>query len=207
MKEICTALNKAQASLKKAVKDSTNPHFKSRYADLESVLDAMREPFAENGLSVTQSVVIVEGSQYMQTTIWHVSGESIASKVPFILTKQDSQGIGSSLTYARRYGLAAAAAISQTDDDAEAAVGRPVAPKPVLKPQPYSFVQPKESIETPFNYESHRALVVDAAKELGITNDYLKEHRENLIKFLNDYASATLDSVKLALTSYMGAKQ
>jgi hypothetical protein len=68
-------------------------------------------------------------------------------------------------------------------------------------------VQPKESIETPFNYESHRALVVDAAKELGITNDYLKEHRENLIKFLNDYASATLDSVKLALTSYMGAKQ
>jgi hypothetical protein len=206
MKELFTALSKAQGSLKKAMKDSTNPHFKSRYADLESVIDAMREPFAENGLAVLQSV----RDTYLETTITHLSGESITTSVPFVVTKNDMQGVGSAITYARRYGLAAACGITQTDDDAEAAVGRPVPAKPVQKTIEAVQRAPEKTVygdDVPFKYEIHRGLVPEAARQLGIDNDYLKENKENLIKFLNDYATATTDSVKLALTSYIGAKQ
>lgn len=125
---VCKALAAAQGKLRKAVKDSTNPHFRSRYADLESVIEAMREPFASEGLSVVQSV----WDGMLRTTIFHSSGESISSTVPLFIPKQDMQGVGSAITYARRYGLAAACGISQTDDDGNDACP---APKPVTKAQ------------------------------------------------------------------------
>lgn len=130
LSNVCKALAAAQGKLRKAVKDSTNPHFRSRYADLESVIEAMREPFASEGLSVVQSVV--DGA--LLTTIFHSSGESISSTVPLFIPKQDMQGVGSAITYARRYGLAAACGISQTDDDGNDACPAP-APKPVTKAQ------------------------------------------------------------------------
>jgi hypothetical protein len=121
---LAKALSAAQGKLRKAVKDSTNPHFRSRYADLESVIEAMREPFAAEGLSVVQLTVGAE----LVTIILHSSGEWIESAVPLLLLKNDMQGVGSALTYARRYGLAAACGISQTDDDGNDACGKP-APK------------------------------------------------------------------------------
>lgn len=145
---VCKALAAAQGKLRKAVKDSTNPHFRSRYADLESVIEAMREPFASEGLSVVQSV----WDGMLRTTIFHSSGESISSTVPLFIPKQDMQGVGSAITYARRYGLAAACGISQTDDDGESCQapkqtakdinsemvrrGATEVPKPAPKPKP-----------------------------------------------------------------------
>jgi hypothetical protein len=119
--ELFAALSKAQAEIKGAVKDSTNPHFKSRYADLESVIEAVKQPFFKFGLSFVQSV---EGDALV-TTICHASGGTITSRVPLIIGKNDMQGVGSAITYARRYGLAAAAGVSQTDDDGVAACEAP----------------------------------------------------------------------------------
>lgn len=128
---LAKALAAAQGKLKKAVKDSTNPHFRSRYADLESVIEAMREPFASEGLSVVQ---YASGSELV-TTILHSSGEWLESPVPLLILKNDMQGVGSALTYARRYSLAAACGISQTDDDGNDAC-KPAAPASQPKPAP-----------------------------------------------------------------------
>jgi hypothetical protein len=84
----------------------------------------MRAPFAENNLAIIQTVRDTEQGAVLVTIIAHSSGESIESFVPFMVGKPDSQGVGSALTYARRYGLATACGISQTDDDGEAAMGR-----------------------------------------------------------------------------------
>jgi hypothetical protein len=134
--ELYAALSKAQAEIKGAVKDSTNPHFKSRYADLESVIDAVKQPFFKFGLSFVQGV---EGDSLV-TTICHASGGTITSRVPLIIGKNDMQGVGSAITYARRYGLAAAAGVSQTDDDGNAACEPPRAPVAAPKPAPKPVV-------------------------------------------------------------------
>ena len=135
--ELAGALAKAQAMLRGAVKDSTNPHFKSRYADLASCWDACREALAANGLSVVQ---LPEGSGSvveMTTMLLHTSGQWIACTGIFTPTKADPQGMGSCITYARRYQLCAIVGISPEDDDGNAA-SEPAKqqPKPERKPEP-----------------------------------------------------------------------
>jgi hypothetical protein len=137
MKELFTALSKAQSQIRGAVKENVNPHFKSRYADLESVIDAIRKPLADNGLGFVQT--IADG--YCSTVIVHTSGEQFVSTVPFVVAGNDMQKIGSALTYARRQGLCAAFGVPQVDDDAHfcsqpAPVAKKVAPvaAPVAKP-------------------------------------------------------------------------
>ena len=121
---LAAALSKAQASITGALKDSANPFFKSKYADLASCWDACRKPLTDNGLAVIQTIEAGEGRAILVTTLCHASGEWIKSFCP-ILTKDDSpQGQGSGITYARRYALAAMVGLAQIDDDAEAAQGR-----------------------------------------------------------------------------------
>lgn len=122
--ELAHALAKAQANITGALKDSSNPFFKSRYADLASCWDACRKQLSENGLAVIQTIEVGESRPVLVTTLAHLSGEWIKSYCP-ILTKDDSpQGQGSGITYARRYALAAIVGLAQIDDDAEAAQGR-----------------------------------------------------------------------------------
>jgi hypothetical protein len=129
--ELAYALAKAQANITGALKDSANPFFKSKYADLASCWDACRKPLTDNGLAVIQTIEAGEGRAILVTTLCHSSGEWIKSYCP-ILTKDDSpQGQGSGITYARRYALAAMVGLAQIDDDAEAAQGRNV--KPVVQ--------------------------------------------------------------------------
>ena len=121
---LAAALSKAQASITGALKDSANPFFKSKYADLASCWDACRKPLTDNGLAVIQTIEPGEGRAVLVTTLCHASGEWIKSYCP-ILTKDDSpQALGSAITYARRYALAAMCGLAQVDDDAEAAQGR-----------------------------------------------------------------------------------
>lgn len=130
---LAAALSKAQASITGALKDSSNPFFKSRYADLASCWDACRKPLTDNGLAVIQTIEAGEGRAILVTTLCHESGEWVKSYCP-ILTKDDSpQGQGSGITYARRYALAAMVGLAQIDDDAEAAQGRT---KPVVRQDP-----------------------------------------------------------------------
>lgn len=125
--EISNALAKAQAEIQHAAKDATNPHFRSSYATLASVLDACRGPLTKNGLSVIQATEPSEQGIILVSMLAHSSGQWFQSRLPMILQKQDMQGIGSAFSYARRYALAALIGVAQSDDDAEEEVGRPEA--------------------------------------------------------------------------------
>ena len=117
IKEIAKALLELQGEIGKAVKDATNPFFNSNYATLEAVSDVAREPLKNNGLAVTQIVSQDDKGSLMETVLIHTSGEWISSAVPIIDKKGDMQGLGSAITYARRYGLAGILGIVQEDDD------------------------------------------------------------------------------------------
>lgn len=120
--ELMTALAKAQGSMRHAVKDSTNPHFKSKYADLASVWEACREPLATNGLAVIQTVEFTKDTgEILVTTLGHSSGQWIKSHMPLPIQKPGPQELGSCLSYCRRYSLAAMVGVFQDDDDGESA--------------------------------------------------------------------------------------
>ncbi|MCR4287379.1 MAG: ERF family protein [Deltaproteobacteria bacterium] len=122
--KLAEALSKVQAEIKGAVKDSTNPFFKANYADLSSVWEACRTALTSNGLSVVQTTDEVEGGVVVETTLLHTSGEWIGGRLALRPTKSDPQGIGSAITYGRRYGLQAIVGICPEDDDGEGAMGR-----------------------------------------------------------------------------------
>jgi hypothetical protein len=123
--EIAPAWSKASADIGGASKDAKNPHFKSTYATLASVIDAAREALKANDLFVVQSPgAIVDGAIQMRTRILHKSGEWIETLCEVPLGKRDPQGVGSAQTYARRYALSAALNIPAVDDDGEAATER-----------------------------------------------------------------------------------
>jgi hypothetical protein len=122
--ELAAALAKAQASIKGAVKDSANPFFKSKYADLASVWDACRKPLTDNGLSVVQFPRLANGMVEVTTMLMHSSGQFLSDDLNAEPKDTSPQGIGSTITYLRRYALAAVAGVAPEEDDGEAAQGR-----------------------------------------------------------------------------------
>lgn len=132
--ELAKAMAIVQASLNGALKDSTNPFFKSNYADLESVWDACRSPLTKNGLSVVQTTDSGPNGIELVTTLLHTSGQWIRGRLPITAIKAEPQAVGSAITYARRYALAAMIGVVQVDDDGEAAHGRGKASAPAEKP-------------------------------------------------------------------------
>jgi hypothetical protein len=149
--DLSTALAKAQSSMQAAKFDKTNPHFKNKYASLAAVIDAIRKPLAENGLSYTQATEIRDGGLILVTTLRHASGQWVASEYP-LPNAAKPQDLGSALTYARRYCLSAIACIAaDEDDDAEGArEGGQVASTPRAKASPIKPAQ----IEPPVNPET-----------------------------------------------------
>ena len=131
---IAAALAKAQATLSNVSKDKANPFFKSKYADLGSVLDSIRGPLADNDLAIVQTTEYVDGVTLLCTALLHKSGQSISGRYPIISTKQDPQGYGSAMTYARRYTIMAIVGVAAEDDDANAASAVPNAPRPQPAP-------------------------------------------------------------------------
>lgn len=115
------ALAKAQGQMKAAPLNKTNPHFKNKYADLASVIEAIRKPLADNGIAVTQTTELRDGAFCLVTRLAHSSGQWLAGE--YLLPANVSpQQLGSALTYARRYSLSAIACIAaDEDDDAEGA--------------------------------------------------------------------------------------
>ena len=102
IKELATALNKAQAEMSGAKKKATNPFFKKNYSDLNSVVDAIRVPFCDNGLSYSQFPLFNDKCVGVETILMHESGEWISSVLMLPMVKQDPQAAGSAITYARR---------------------------------------------------------------------------------------------------------
>lgn len=121
--ELAAALCKAQSQMEGAKKDANNPHFKSKYADLASVWDAIREPLTKNGLSVVQLLRSIQGGVEVETILMHSSGQQISDVFAVPASKNDAQGYGSAATYARRYALMAMVGVAPEDDDGNAAVG------------------------------------------------------------------------------------
>lgn len=115
--QLAAALSKAQGAIKAAAKDNTNPHFKSKYADLASVWDACREPLAKNELAVIQLPSVSDGQVHVVTLLTHSSGEWISETLDFSLASDTPQAIGSTITYGRRYGLSAMVGVAPDDDD------------------------------------------------------------------------------------------
>jgi hypothetical protein len=122
--ELANALCNAQGQMGGAVKDSSNPFFKSSYADLTSVIKAIKQPFADNGLSYTQFPISNENGVGVSTRLMHISGQYLEMEYTLPTVKKDPQSAGSAITYARRYALQSIAGIPTADDDAESSMLR-----------------------------------------------------------------------------------
>lgn len=142
MKEIATALVKAQAEMSNPKKGSTNPFFKSRYADLNSIREAVIPILNNHGIVVLQPLVNLDGKNYVKTVLMHESGEMLESFTEIIYNKiNDAQAQGSGISYARRYGLQAFVCVGAEDDDAQKAVQQPK--QEVLKPKATNEIMDK----------------------------------------------------------------
>ena len=122
--ELALALSKAQASITGALKDSANPFFKRKYADLASCWDACRRQLTDNGLCVIQTTDVVGEMVVVRTTLAHSSGQWVSGILPVKAKDDGPQAQGSGVSYSRRYALCAIVGLAQIDDDAEAAQGR-----------------------------------------------------------------------------------
>jgi hypothetical protein len=158
------AFVRAQAGFGAALKTSTNPHFKSRYADLSACVEAVIDSLHKNGFALLQKTHECETGVAIETILMHESGEQISGgilRVP--ASKLDPQGYGSALTYARRYSLMAVCGIAPEDDDGNAAS------------------KPKKPMQIPANTagqdylekcnEQERALILDYAMEIEGADD------------------------------------
>jgi hypothetical protein len=183
MKEIASALVKAQKEFGPALKSSTNPAFRSRYADLSACVEAVIDALNNNDIFMMQPTHECDNGVIVETIFIHSSGEQISSgKLHVPATKHDAQGYGSALTYARRYSLMTACCIAPEDDDG-AAASKPKAPpaKPVAQsaapakasPPPAKIEgkegpwQLKVSIEPEGEFSDWAGIVMDATK-LGL---------------------------------------
>lgn len=139
--ELATALAKAQGQIEGAKKSSSNPFFKSKYADLAECWNTCREALTANGISVIQmpEEINENGRLNITTMLAHSSGQYISSTLTMTVTKLDPQAIGSAITYGRRYALAAMVGLAQEDDDGEKAMERS---------------KDKKSVESPINITS-----------------------------------------------------
>lgn len=188
--EIFAALAKAQGLLRHAAKDAKNPHFKSDYATLASICDAIREPLAANGLAVTQ--LLSDGAEgdrcYVETVLCHASGQWIGERFSVPVSKSDAQGFGSAVTYVRRYALAAITGIAPADDDGNAAVHA----APAAKLSERALADLKSSLNEAANLEDLR---VRTQKALSIAHQGgdTDAHAD-----LKAYATAIADTFKKA---------
>lgn len=130
--QLAEALSKAQGQIDDATKTGINPHFRSKYADLAAVRSVIREPLAVNDISVIQAPRTLDGEVEVETMLLHKSGEYISETLRLPVSKWDAHGIGSGISYARRYGLMSILALAADDDDGNGAVEKPPS-KPVSR--------------------------------------------------------------------------
>jgi len=181
--ELATALALAQGEIEGAVKDSANPYFKSKYADLHAVKEACREPLAKNGLSVVQPTIMIDGKICLCTILMHKSGQWIKGITPLVYAKSDAQAIGSAMTYFRRYAFCSMIGVSQFDDDGEQAMNR-------------NEKASNSNINTPTFNDLHTALVTI----LG------EDKCSNLSKFLRSFSKKIKAPEAAIISSAVGSE-
>ena len=132
-KQACADYVKAQKAMGKAIRQATNPHFKTKYVDLQGVLDACGDAFNDNNFSIQQPHGRDVYGDFVRTILIHTTGQRFESKLYLVLEKKTMQGLGSAITYARRYALMGMAGLAPEDDDANEASTKQVNTKPPKK--------------------------------------------------------------------------
>jgi hypothetical protein len=131
--KVAAALVKAQSEMSNAKKGATNPFFKSKYADLNSIREAALPVLNAHGITIIQPTCVIDGVNYVETILLHESGEYISSLTQIVVDKMnDAQKHGSGLSYARRYALQSIVCLGAEDDDANAAVKPSMPPREVV---------------------------------------------------------------------------
>jgi len=194
MKQIAKALIKAQEEMGKALKDSKNPFFKSKYADLNSVREACIPALNSHGIAVLQPICQIEDKNFVKTVLLHESGEAIESLTQIIYSKQnDAQAQGSGITYARRYGLQSLVCIGAEDDDGNKAsvVEEWQNSKEGKKWIADNFKSIKESIEACESTEDLKEFCKKKAVDLNRFKKFA-EPQFQILKQTKEYMSETL---------------
>lgn len=180
--KIATAMLEAQKAITFAAKDATNPHFKNKYADLPAVVDAVKPALNDAGIAFLQSAGPSDDSKlHLTTRLVHTSGEWIEDTLVMPLPKQDPQGYGSAMTYARRYALAAITGLYQDDDDGNAGSGysqNAAAPKPKSAPAalpPAVLKKHVDSIKAADSMETLKTVYGSAYKAAHAMGDRVAE--------------------------------
>ncbi len=207
--ELAKALSSFQGKMVAVKKDAVNPFYKSKYATLDTIWETIRNPLAENGLSVTQTLgFTLEGKSFLETTLYHggewTSGQQLLNPV-----KDDPQSFGSAISYARRYGLSAILGIVADEDD-DANIATKPEPKAELKapPPPSSDTDPgtiikeggRENKEGKISPAQTKKIYA-SVKEKGITADqakaYLKEvfHKMSTNELTASEASRLIEDI------------
>ena len=199
--ELAKALNLFQSKMQAVKKDAVNPFFKSHYATLDAIWDAIRKPLTDNGLSVLQTLnTDDETGNTLDTTLLHTSGEWVSGSLRLNPVKDDPQALGSAISYARRYSLCALLGIvADEDDDANVATKPEVAkPKVVEKPKPpkkFDTTTTEGALEfLEYHHPQKWGHVVVAARlmdKYGVSGDTMKE----LIALLSPEQKAELDTI------------
>jgi hypothetical protein len=216
--KLAEALAKAQGAIEGAKKDQSNPYFKSRYADLSSVWEACRKPLSDNGLAIVQIPYNLEPETVtIETLLTHASGEWIKSIITMRPVKADPQGLGSCITYARRYSLAAMVGVAPEDDDGNAASQPNKTPVARQEPQPTNPMESKK-------YDMHPSEPMDVPVSTGMDEQTMDEamliadkkkalsdkmlgfktpQKKEFYAFIMEGKPETLDKLQEAIDRYM----
>jgi hypothetical protein len=193
MKVIAAAFVKAQKEFAPALKTATNPHFRSKYVALDGCIEAVLDALNNNGIALIQQTHDCESGIRIETILLHESGEQLSGGILHVpAPKQDPQGYGSALTYARRYSLMATCGIAPEDDDGNLATER--AGSVVKKPQTNVlsfFIPGKDAISCPdlLTWEKN----FDAMSEQLVNSSLPTEDKVAKLKALIDVNLPTLD--------------
>jgi len=205
--ELAKALSNFQGKMTSVKKDATNPFYKSKYATLDTIWETIRKSLSENGLSIAQTMNLIDNKSVLETTLYHTSGEWISGTQLVNPVKDDPQSLGSAISYARRYSLSAILGIvADEDDDAE--VATPKAPQThqdkqetAVKPKQVSEVKP--DADKPGITEAQTKKIYATAKEKQLspeeakayikktfnkssTKELTKTEASTMIEFLNE---------------------
>lgn len=172
LKDLATALSKAQGELIPAPMDSDNPHYRSRFASLASVVSTARPVLSKHGLSVTQMVTHVGEKPALVTRLMHLSGQWVESTMLLSVTQAGMQPLGSAITYAKRYAFSAMVGIvAEDDDDGNSADGKssPTAQMPAKAPSKpaHAALRGDPTTKAPPTPKNVAPASVDHLKDLG----------------------------------------
>lgn len=168
IKEISKALLDAQKETGAATKDATNPHFRSKYADLTSVIEAVKGPLNNHGITFLQPVSLSDAGVCVETVLMHSSGEWISESLTVPVSKHDAQGVGSAISYGRRYGLQSMCGVPAEDDDGNLATS--AAPKAKPKSEKVEAMNIKRDLYEELSDEDKELVNSHAAKIKTLLN-------------------------------------